>query len=46
VATGNLTVANIAVDAAVRVIGHVHPFGQALADFDARTVVDVSVVTP
>ncbi len=40
VATGNLSLANVIADTAVRAFGFVTPFGMAPPDFDGRTVVD------
>lgn len=40
VATGTLSLANLAPGEAARVVGFVRPFGTAPADFEGRTVVD------
>jgi hypothetical protein len=40
IATGTLSLANLVVGEAARVIGFVHPFGGAPPDFEGRTVVD------
>lgn len=42
--TGELDISSIANGASIKARGFVRPFGQAPADFEARTIVDVSTV--